>query len=1622
MDTTAAVANDSQTDSVKPDINALTRELREAVVNNYNDWNDDWFKSIFLGHEQVLEVNGEGTSAASDDDEVVSSTVAPCEEKRIIKIAHFHENIKKTPIPETQFEVQENVGTWYGGDSWETVTTGVTDANGLAEVTVTPGKEYRVTLSPNITKAEMDALYATYDGFIESCSSVLLNAWNGGISGEWDSYISMAGPAQAAEIRARALNGLADGFTNILDDLRRIYDVICGLMDYDFSDMPDDMAEQMEKLKQADDAYLKACLVANDEIFLFIVMYTMRQYFRMLPPTQLAEMAGELIGQVLFDVVVGLIITGGAGLAAKYGTRIGTKAAAKAVGRAGSATPDNVGLGPFLAKLAEGFQKYMDDIGTNHRAIQVAGDMPLSTGNTRRGADFQVQHDTAYQSMAADDHGLPLQSSGRDSTAVSERATTPHGPDESSPSTTDQGRATKDNESTETCEDPVSTVTGEELLELTDAQLPGPMPFDFKRLYRSGSSDRKLTMGYGWRHSLNHSLSFESDGIIWHDHEGKNTHLPAVDTNPFASNSQAGMAIWRDGDDYVVCAGEKQPRYHFRRDGDAGLLTRICDRYGNQLHVGYDTHGRLQQIINDAEQALAFDYQDNTLVAVTRLHRKITDDGLVWVKLQTSFTYIYDDNGDLVEATNAAGETEQYAFDNHMLVQRTLASGYRFHLAWDEATPKGRCVRQWGDTAEIDTQFDWDDDQHTCTVTYVDGSKEIWRYDGAAQLQEKTDPDGATHLNEYDARGRLTTSVDPLGAKTSYQYDDAGRLTTKTGPDGVPVMFSYRKGRIAEIHRNGQTWQFDYTATGDLAKEVDSRGRQTTYTYDRQGHLTRVDLPDARKHLWSWNNKGQLLDEQTPTGAIYKYRYDEFGRLLAKKDARGAITQYRYDGVGRVIEERLAGNKTRQYSYNSFGKVTRFVDEKGRETRYEYDRNLHLLSRRINPDGSQLKYQYDNHRFLLTRIENERGEQYGIDYYPNGLVRQETAFDGRRTAYGYDLNGHLTEKTEFGTSTKELQTTQYQRDAQGQLLTKVLPDRREVQYRYGKDGELVAVDDGNWPLAFQYDAQGLLKTEHQGWATLSYQYDAFDRLSGMTLPDGQALAYHRDGQGQLAGIDLNGQVLTRHRMAATGEELEREQGDLLSAYVYDDEGRLTQHRLHQQRIKDIFYQRDYQYDGAGNLKSVQDTRKGLREYVYDPRDRLTGVRGDVYEQLIHDPAGNLLEQTQSPSPQNNANVQGNRLNMHGDCHYRYDDFGNLVEEARGKGQKLVTYYRYDCEHRLIEVERPDGRRFRYEYDAFGRRIAKEDDFKRTEFIWQGDRLIAEETGDDYRSYLYEPDSFRPLALSEGQGPEQPQVYYYHLDHLGTPQEMTTASGDIVWSATYRAYGSVVKKDIAVVQNPLRFQGQYYDPETGLHYNRHRYYNPASGRFMTPDPIGLAGGLNNYQYVPNPTGWVDPLGLACVPKNSPESAIPNRRRVLPKGIAFEGEVYRYEQPDRFATTWDAHQWNQASNHRYTGPGQTGVYAGTTPQTAQAEISHYGALGGRELVARNTKVENALDLTNPKTRSELGVSLKDITSNDYTKTHELGLLAKENGYDGVLAPSARDPNGSNLIVFKGIGGID
>uniref|UniRef100_UPI0018E3B3A3 RHS repeat domain-containing protein n=1 Tax=unclassified Serratia (in: enterobacteria) TaxID=2647522 RepID=UPI0018E3B3A3 len=251
----------------------------------------------------------------------------------------------------------------------------------------------------------------------------------------------------------------------------------------------------------------------------------------------------------------------------------------------------------------------------------------------------------------------------------------------------------------------------------------------------------------------------------------------------------------------------------------------------------------------------------------------------------------------------------------------------------------------------------------------------------------------------------------------------------------------------------------------------------------------------------------------------------------------------------------------------------------------------------------------------------------------------------------------------------------------------------------------------------------------------------------------------------------------------------------------------------------------------------------------------------------------------------------------------------------------VREFRYDCQHRLVEfIEQRQGQKthFAYAYDAFGRRIHKQDLLSQrpdalTRFFWQGERMVAECADDDniftaddpkpahqatYKSYLYSPGSFVPLAQLLGKG-RKSEIYYYLTDHLGTPQELVNCKGQVAWSAAYRVYGNLAVAFVGAVAQPLRFQGQYFDAESGLHYNRYRYYSPDTARFITPDPIGLAGGLNQTQYVPNPTGWVDPLGLAsvkggCPPDSDIPAGVKTGEPSVPKAANGEFSWNRYEE--------------------------------------------------------------------------------------------------------------------------------
>ena len=242
----------------------------------------------------------------------------------------------------------------------------------------------------------------------------------------------------------------------------------------------------------------------------------------------------------------------------------------------------------------------------------------------------------------------------------------------------------------------------------------------------------------------------------------------------------------------------------------------------------------------------------------------------------------------------------------------------------------------------------------------------------------------------------------------------------------------------------------------------------------------------------------------------------------------------------------------------------------------------------------------------------------------------------------------------------------------------------------------------------------------------------------------------------------------------------------------------------------------------------------------------------------------------------------------------------------------------------------------------GRRLAKRSKHHHTgqelDFVygWDGDTLAYESNESYTKHYIYEKDSFTPLIQAVYQTPIQvhttpvwddkysftrdllwkktqssqgfDDVWFYHCDHLGTPQEMSDLSGQIIWKAQYKAWGECKAEKVKsnffenseIISNNIRFQGQYFDEETGFHYNRHRYYSPYVGRFISKDPIGLLGGHNVYAYAPNPVEWVDPRGLARGKGSKGSSG--KGGGVSPKKKPCHGNPCEGKDPSKTARSW------------------------------------------------------------------------------------------------------------------------
>ena len=542
--------------------------------------------------------------------------------------------------------------------------------------------------------------------------------------------------------------------------------------------------------------------------------------------------------------------------------------------------------------------------------------------------------------------------------------------------------------------------------------------------------------------------------------------------------------------------------------------------------------------------------------------------------------------------------------------------------------------------------------------------------------------------------------------------------------------------------------------------------------------------------------KVQQIEDQGGLSLVTSYSYYTDGELHTVTDAEQKVTTYTYDALGRVKTVQDALSQATGYTYDAAGNLRSLTDAKTQTSSFSYN-GLGSITGDTRPMGQSTTYSYTE----------------------SGKLEAKTGARGQRTEYLY----------EDGTN----------------LLTDIYYfDENDVQsghvsFSYER-GQLSGYDDGEISASYDYNAFGQKLSETVNYPdfskTFSYTYDNSGQKRSFTMPDGDTVSYSYDDANQLSSVRVPGAGSVSYPSYTLGRPDSMSSPGDTRSYAYDALARLED-------LDSASFDASYSYDDAGNILT-KTTGDGTYEYDYDDLYRLTDVTDPVSddETYTYDAVGNRASASNTTGDiEHNAN---NELNLYGDISFDYDANGNLTAKTSASESWA---YSDNVRNRLVRVEENDLLIAEYGYDPFGRRLWKEVDGERTYFLYADEGLVAEydEEGVELRSYGYKPDSTwgtDPLWLKEGG-----EYYWYQNDDLGTPQKLVDSSGTVVWSAIYSAFGEA-SIDIETVTNNLRFPGQYYDEETGLHYNWFRYYDPEIGRYTKIDPIGFSGGeINLYGY-------------------------------------------------------------------------------------------------------------------------------------------------------------------------------
>jgi len=927
-----------------------------------------------------------------------------------------------------------------------------------------------------------------------------------------------------------------------------------------------------------------------------------------------------------------------------------------------------------------------------------------------------------------------------------------------------------------------------------------------------------------------------------------------------------------------------------------GNRTSITNALGHITQISaHDLSGRPLTIVdaNGAETQLTYDVRGRLISQSTE---------------GSTTTFSYDATSNVTQISQSNGQVMTYHYDSaHRPIGYSDTHGNTVSYELDNA---GNKIKQnITDPADILTQ----------THRYL--------YDELSRLRNDIGSENQTASLDYNSNNNLTDQSDPNGNPTSHAFDGLNRLINTTDAN------------------NGQT-TYNYDAQNNLTSVTDANGNTTTYHYDVFDNLIEQNSPDTGISTFTYDNTNNRTSQTNGQGITSKYQYDALNRLthINYPDSSLNVT-FNYDendnnqhGIGRLTSQTDNNGhggtpSNTNYRYDIRGNIINITTEHNALT-YSIDYQYTIsdqLSQITYPDGRTVAYSYD----MIGNIShvNSSNDQsitqtvlYNMHYQPFGPITSQQFGNGLTSQQSIDLDYR-----QVSLNTPTILERDYNYDANSNIIsiTDVLKTENNQDFSYDSLNRLNDADGTHYGnINYQYDLvhNRTSKTSLIITLTLNDNYDyALDSNQLITKTAHTVDNYHYDKNGniidnghyqfsysqnnRLHEVRQNGHIKASYKYNAQGQRSHKIVGTSTTYYLYNPSGQLLT-EIHEGKDNSLLeqllqQQSQLKHDIAGTQTQLKDKELALQQQfdlIQITEQQLEAAKTELSNLTINEHRViRLLTRYQRiidrlTTRLNNFAEQAHRRAIYQRKIDRYQQRKNKIESHLEDLQKdisdqhyLISGYTETITKTQLLIEQLSSTTLQQTLTELQTQLTNIE--QRIAGLNQNDEPIKTST----KNYLYANSQLIAIVDNE-------QLYYVHNDHLGTPQAITDQNQKIVWQAVYDPFGkaTIITETL---ENNIRFPGQYFDKETGLHYNYYRYYDPTTGRYITSDPIGLKGGLNTYAYVENnPLIYIDPQGLRtlrCARKlgdrNNPAMS-PSGNPLRHDYLVADDEVFSFQAGD------------------------------------------------------------------------------------------------------------------------------